>query len=112
MNQLTEDVKEYFELRGLKFPDVWRALAFLDTEKAEALELLLAKDGGWTRNNPENKAPWDQNDFADELGDIIMMAIVTGLAEGVDPIEALEKKMDRKLAVSGKFRKRDRTWEK
>lgn len=110
MAELTELVKEYFELRGMTFPDVWKALAFLDTEKGEALELLFSRDGGFVRNNPENKPIWHAGDFAEELGDMIMMIIVAGIAEGVDPIDGLLRKMDRKLAVASKLRKSQSPW--
>lgn len=97
MNDVTYKIIQYYAKRGLKVPDVWHALAFADTEKAEALEVLLAKEGGWIRNNPDSKPGWDKDHFAEELGDVIMMVIVAGLAEGVDPVEALLNKMNRKL---------------
>lgn len=93
---VTDLISRYFELRQYQMPDVWEALAWADTEKGEALEVLLAKKGGWVRNNPDGKPGWDPDLFAEELGDMIMMLVVAGQAEGVDPLEALVRKMKRK----------------
>ena len=95
---LEELILIYYEVRGLVKPNVWKALAFADTERGEAMEILLAKDNdGWVRNNPNSKPCWDPDDFAEELGDMIMMLIMAGLAEGVFPVSALLEKMQRKL---------------
>lgn len=95
---LEEVVVLYFGVRKLVRPNVWKALAFADTERGEAMEVLLAKDNdGWVRNNPDGKPSWDQDLFAEELGDIIMMLIMAGFAEGVFPVTALLEKMKRKL---------------
>jgi len=98
-NKLTEMVKHYYDRRGLKYPEAMEALGFLTTEQAEVWELLLQRKGGWVRNNPQNKPTWDTTHYAEELGDVILMAIVAGIAEGVDPVEALIEKMERKLAA-------------
>lgn len=87
----------YYAKRGLKEPDANQSLDWLLTELAEAKELLLARDGGWIRNNPDDHPKFDRCKFAEELGDIIMMAIRAGMAEGVDPLAALAEKIDRKL---------------
>lgn len=95
---LEELILFYYQARGLVKPDVWKALAFRDTELGEAMEILRAKDGDdWVRNNPEAKPGWDPDRFAEELGDAIMMLIMAGLAEGVFPVSALLEKMQRKL---------------
>lgn len=90
-------VYNYYKLRGLKFPSFDNAMKFLQTELAEVYELDLARIGGWERNNPQNKPSFSPEKLAEELGDAIMMLIVAGIAEGVDPVDALKRKMERKL---------------
>ncbi len=88
----------YFKERGYVMPNVWDALAFADTEKAEALEVLLDGTGkNWVRNNPEDKPDWDRDAFAEELGDMLMMITIAGLTEGLFPVTAMLEKMKRKL---------------
>lgn len=90
-------VKDYYRKRGLTYPSFDNAMKFLQTELAEVYELDLARIGGWVRNNPQNKPEFSKEKLAEELGDAIMMLIVAGLAENVNPIQALESKMQRKL---------------
>lgn len=94
---ITKVVLDYFNKRGLKFPNFDDAMKFTLTEIAEVYELDLARTGGWIRNNPYNKPAYNKEEMAEELGDAIMMLIVAGIAEGVDPIEALNRKIERKL---------------
>lgn len=100
---LSEIIKDYFEKRGLKWsPNSWQSLAFLQTELAEVYELLLDRESGYVRNNPQNKPQFDKDKLEEELGDVIMMTMVTGIIEGVDPLQGLLKKMERKLkALNG-----------
>jgi len=88
-------ITDYYEQRGLKWPqDADEALDWALTELAEAKELLLDRKGGWTRNNPGNKTPFQPSSaFAEELGDIIMMVLVAGIVEGVEPLTALTSKI-------------------
>jgi len=51
----------------------------------------------WVRNNPYVGKGWSAQAFAEELGDVIFMAMVAGMREGLDPLEAMLKKMKRKL---------------
>jgi hypothetical protein len=91
-----EMIAEYYEQRGLKWPaDADEALDWLLTELAEAKELLLAREGGWVRNNPEAHPAFNDNLLEAELGDIVMMALVAGMVEGLDPLSALAEKMRR-----------------
>ncbi len=53
--------------------------------------------GQWVRNNPEAHPVATRQDFSEELGDVIMMLMVAGLVDGVDPLDALYAKMERKL---------------
>lgn len=94
---ITEKVKEYYDARGLTYPNFDNSLKFFQTELAEVYELDLARIGGWVRNHPENKPLFSKDRLSEELGDAIMMLIVAGIVEGVDPVDALEKKMERKL---------------
>ena len=93
---IVDEIKTYFEKRGLKTPDFNNAMKFALTEIAEVFELDLAREGGWVRNNPDSKPDYSKEDMAEELGDVIMMIVMAGLAEGVDPIDALYKKLKRK----------------
>jgi|WetSurMetagenome_2_1015567.scaffolds.fasta_scaffold21971_7 NTP pyrophosphatase (non-canonical NTP hydrolase) len=99
-NPLFEEILQYYKGRQLKLPDAWESLAFATTELGEVYELLLARKGGWTRNNPENKPTFSREALAEELGDVIMMVMVAGISEGVDPIDALESKIERKLKAA------------
>ena len=95
-------ITDYYESRGLQWPaDGDEALDWALTELAEAQELLLARKGGWVRNNPKDKAGYIPQRFAEELGDVIMMALVAGMVEGVEPLAALTSKIRRKIRDEG-----------
>lgn len=94
---LVELVREYYNKRGLKWPTFDEAMKFVHTELAEVYELDLARIGGFIRNHPENKPQFSKEALAEELGDAIFMLIVAGEVEGVDPLEAMENKMKRKM---------------
>lgn len=96
---LAHRIVRYYFARGLVWPsDADTALQFLTTELAEAQELLLARKAEWVRNNPKDKPEFNKTKLGEELGDIIMMAMVAGLVEGVDPLACLEAKMRRKIS--------------
>lgn len=86
-------IHDYYESRKLKWPNPEEAMMFLMTEVGEAFEAILHEKGGWVRNNPRVLAPR----FLEELGDIIMMAIVAGMATGRNPLTAMLMKMQTKL---------------
>ena len=90
-------ILDYYRVRGLKWPDVDDALSWALTEYAEVIELRLANKGGWIRNNPEDKEPYSDERFAEEIGDTIMMLLIAAMGKGIDPIAALINKMDRKM---------------
>lgn len=94
---LVKNIKDYYEKRQLKHPDIWEALGWSICELGEVYEVLLSMKGGWIRNNPEKHPTKTKEDLAEELGDVIFMLIVAGIEEGLDPIQALENKMSRKL---------------
>lgn len=94
-------IKYYYEQRNLKWPNKWEAMAFVSTELGEVYELLLSESGGWVRNNPQNKPDFNKDDLAKELGDGIMMLLVEGIINNVNPLEALENKLQTKLVEKG-----------
>jgi len=90
-------VHDYYRKRRLKWPTVEQSLLWLQSELGEASELFLGKEGGWVRNNPEDKSAYTPQLFGEELGDVIFMAIVAGLLSGLDPLTAMLDKMERKI---------------
>lgn len=99
--ELVELIKFYYNQRGLKYPNFDEALKFVHTELGEVYELDLSRIGGWVRNNPDSKPVFDKEELGKELGDVIMMVIMAGLAEGIDPIKSLEVKLKSKLYKLG-----------
>ena len=97
ISSVSDRITKYYKARQYKWPDTWEAMGWAVTEIGEVYEILLARSGGWVRNNPDGKPLWDRKNFGDELGDVIMMLIVAGLVEGVDPINSMLEKIDRKL---------------
>lgn len=94
---IVDRVRDYYDKRSLKWPDVWKALAFSQTEVSEVYELLFSREGGFVRNHPENKPVFTKDRLAEELGDAILMLLVAGYVENVDPLDAMVKKIERKL---------------
>ncbi len=92
------DVRNYYEIRKLKKPNVWEALGWAIAELGEVYEVLMSFSGGWVRNNPDKHPPKTKNDLAEELGDVILMLLVAGMQEGVDPLKAMEDKMNQKIS--------------
>mgnify|MGYP001613849862 CR=1 FL=1 len=105
MLNYTGFIKRYYKVRGLTMPDTKEALDFAITEWAEARELLFAEDGKRVRNHEQE--PYSDKRFAEELGDVILMAIVAGMTRGLDPLQAMVNKLDRKMteAVNAKLLK-------
>lgn len=97
MTDLYNLIKEYYEYRKLTWPNFDNAMKFVMTEVAEVYEIDLARSGKWVRNNPDSKPEFDKDALAKELGDAIMMLIVAGMVEGVNPLEALENKIKSKM---------------
>lgn len=91
-------------LKGYVHPTYLEALAFHDTEVAEANEIYFAGDGrGWVRNHPENKPPYDKDRLGEELADAIVMLIRAGISQGVDPLWILdERSSDQLVELEGK----------
>lgn len=96
---LNDLIVEYYQVRGLEWPDADEALEFCLTELVEAKELRLSRKKKWVRNNPEGKEEYSEDKFVEELGDIVMMALVAGYVLGRDPIGALCAKIRRKAGI-------------
>lgn len=87
INKMIED---YFGVRGLRVPTTEQAALWLGTEFGEMCEELVLKSGEWVRNTPEkNFKTFDRERLCNELADIIFMAIVTGMQEGLDPLDRM-----------------------
>ncbi len=101
LDGLVKDIICYYKARGLKWPaNYWEAMGWFDTERGEATELYLVKDeDGWVRNNPSEQPKFSTEKFGEEIGDMIMLAVVAGIVEGVDPISLLRNKMKSKLGI-------------
>lgn len=87
---LSELVRRYFDSQGKVMPDVQDAAAFLTTEAAEALDESLRLKGGYVRNHDSDSG------LAQELGDVLLMLIVTSHVAGVNPLSELFSKMESK----------------
>jgi NTP pyrophosphatase (non-canonical NTP hydrolase) len=96
-NELKDFIIRYFEMRGLTWPNFDAAMKFVQTELGEVYELDLARINGWVRNNPQTKLSFSKEQLAEELGDVIMMIMVAGIVEGIDPLNALINKMYKKI---------------
>jgi NTP pyrophosphatase (non-canonical NTP hydrolase) len=95
---------EYYKKRGLKWPDFDDAMKFVLTEIGEVYEIDLSRVGGWVRNNPQDKPEFDKEALGRELGDVIMMLMVAGIAEGVNPLAALVNKINKKLEAINTYK--------
>lgn len=96
--ELIDEIITSFEQRNIISPDnVWQALGFANTELGEVYELLLDREKTWVRNHPENKPKFSKEALGEELGDVILMIMLAGWIEGVNPIQALREKLQRKL---------------
>ena len=91
-------IEDTWAKRKRIWPSAWEALGWVNTELGEVYELLLAReDEGWVRNNPDDHGKWDQFKFEEELGDCILMLMVTGMSLGLNPLEGLRGKLEREL---------------
>lgn len=97
MSNLADEIKDYYGKRGLTIPNLYQALGFVNQELGEVYDVVLNMDGNWIRNNPQNHQAKSLSELSDELGDVIMMVMVAGIYNGIDPIDSLREKMRRKL---------------
>ena len=96
---LMQEIIEYAQARKYKMPNTWEALGWVNAELGEVYEVLLST-GGWVRNNPQDHPEKGNDEFAEELGDVIFMVMIAGHSKGVNPLEAMKEKMSRKLIES------------
>jgi NTP pyrophosphatase (non-canonical NTP hydrolase) len=99
LKQLRNFVVYYIKNRPLVMPDFSDAMKFVTTEIGEVYEVDLSRKL-WIRNNPESKPEFSKEKLSEELGDVIMMLIVAGIAEDVNPLTSLYNKMCRKLGMN------------
>jgi len=97
---LTALVQKYTRLRRYRKPVGLAGPSWITTELAEVLEILLGREGDWVRNNPGDHDNVTDDKLAEELSDVIFMAIFTGIVNGVDPLAAMIKKMEDKWPSS------------
>jgi hypothetical protein len=92
---LSATITLYYEARGYAEPTTYEAMAWAQTEIAEAYEILLASKQ-WVRNHPEDHPTrFDAYQFGKELGDAVMMLLKAGFTVGVDPLVCLEETLRR-----------------
>jgi NTP pyrophosphatase (non-canonical NTP hydrolase) len=89
--KLSEIVDAYYQYRGMTHPDANQAYLFLVSEIGELADALVANQADWIRNNPDREREIDA-----EIGDVLMMLTVFSMEMGIDPLEAMLKKMERK----------------
>lgn len=92
-------IEAEFVTRGKIFPTTEEAMLWLQTELGEATDELMMKKK-WVRNNPNKETDFDPDLFETELSDIIYMALVAGMVEGVDPMQALIEKTELHLKIA------------
>ena len=97
---IIELIEDTWKKKGRLWPSLWEGMGWVNTELGEAYELLLTKDEyRWVRNTPEKHGKWDQFKFEEELGDAILMLMVTGMAIGLNPMEGLREKLEKELEI-------------
>lgn len=100
-DQLRNYLVYYIKERPLIMPNFDDAMKFVITELAEVYEFDLSRKT-WIRNNPDDKPSFSKEKLSEELGDAIMMLMVAGIAEGVNPLKSLYEKTQLKLKESKK----------
>ena len=91
---LRRAVSLYFDRTDKVWPEAPAALLFAVQEIGEASDYLMPLLGDFVRNNPENHPEqFDTDGYGEELGDVILMALVAGYVSGVDPLAAMLKKI-------------------
>jgi NTP pyrophosphatase (non-canonical NTP hydrolase) len=96
LQSLKEVIMDYYCRRGLMWPDFSDSMKFAATEIGEVYEVDLSRKD-WVRNNPQDKPAFTTEALSKELGDVLMMIMVAGIAEGVDPEKSLREKIAKKL---------------
>lgn len=104
VSPLASKIIGYYRKRILRWPGPGEALLWAQSEMGEAADKLLSMDTRWVRNNPQDHPVASNEEFGEELGDAIMMLVVAGLTKGVDPLQLLEAKIERKLMAGSQTR--------
>lgn len=91
IKKLNRLIVDYYDYRRLKIPDLKDSAIWLSIEVAELQDALMRQEPGWVRNNPDKPS-----DIAGEIGDVLMMLIVTAGMANIDPVQALLDKMKSK----------------
>lgn len=91
---ITQQVAQFRQKKWEYFPSIEDLLIWIGIELSEASELNLARKP-YRRNHP--KESYSPERFAEELGDVIFAALVAGLSENVDPLQAMLDKMEKQL---------------
>lgn len=98
ITEVAHTIRKYYIRTGKVVPsDADTAMDWAITEFAEAKELLLARKADWVRNNPDDKEPFSKDRLAEELGDGIMMLLIAGYVEDVDPLQSMLDKLTKEL---------------
>lgn len=92
-DELMEYITDYYEAKGLRWPDAKESAMRLTTEVGKLIDALLRKEQGWMHNQKSS-------DPAEELADVLMMTMVCARSLGVDVVEVLLAKMERKVRES------------
>lgn len=88
---LSNLVERYFKARGYQTPTAEQAFLFLTSEVGELADALVqAQSDDWVRNNERERK------IEGEIGDVLMMLVVTAKRLGIDPIEAMLNKFKEK----------------
>jgi len=89
INITTQDFKNYFNARGLVWPEKSdQALKFLISEIGELADADVANEDEWIRNNPNSER---RTDF--EISDVMMMLFVYADLKGLDPHQCVYEKI-------------------
>lgn len=101
MSILVKLITQYYEKRGLKWPDFNDAMKFVITEIAEVFEEEMAGKG-YIRNNPEQKPTQTSLvRLEEELADVMMMVQVAGMYYNLDPLRCLVERLLTRIANLG-----------
>jgi hypothetical protein len=101
MYRVIEHVTLRERVNNYKRPDTKDSMLWAVSEVGEAADELLMKDAGWVRNNPGAHPAFSKEKFGTELADTIYMLMLAGWCEGIDPIDLLFDKLDRKIREAG-----------
>jgi NTP pyrophosphatase (non-canonical NTP hydrolase) len=88
---IIETVQAYYEYRGLTIPDDTQALLFLVSEVGELADSHVEQQAQWVRNHAEK-----ERGVEDEVGDVLMMLTAYCIARGIDPVECMLNKFEKK----------------